>query len=69
MNHIWQRTNNELGSRKGIMISSTYVCKRCLLKRERILTMGAFYSRSGILFNKEMPDCIDWEIENSKTID
>lgn len=27
------------------------------------------YMRSGILYSNRLPECIDWEIENSKTID
>jgi hypothetical protein len=48
------------------------VCVTCGCKREYIMytkTFGVYtYSRSGHTFDYR-PDCIDWELENSKTID
>jgi hypothetical protein len=67
MNHTWKRAPNRTNS--AMTITSTYVCTRCGLKRERVLTAGEFYERSGLFYAKQKPDCIDWEIENSKTID
>ena len=44
------------------------VCVRCQCHR-RVFYGCYMYWRSGITFGYERPDCIDWDIENAKTID
>lgn len=47
------------------------ICITCGCKREYISVGGwgeFIYTRSGITFESR-PDCIDWDIENAKTID
>ncbi len=48
------------------------ICIRCGCKRELVKIPKFYaeyvYTRAGILFNNR-PDCIDWVLENSKTID
>lgn len=57
MNHKWKKTEDK----------QKCVCVNC--KAERLIAFAfVIYSRSGIVFNYR-PDCIDWELENSKTID
>jgi len=45
------------------------ICIRCKCKREKLYGVY-WYTRSGIVFGlNERPICIDWEVENNKTID
>ena len=61
MNHTWKKISkldNE--------------CKRCGCEMSKHYIDGQriyMYSRSGIIFGSDRPDCIDWEVENRKTID
>ena len=43
-------------------------CGMCGCERRKI-SYGYFYLREMIMFGMEKPNCIDWELENSKTID
>jgi hypothetical protein len=53
MNHTWKDNK----------------CTLCGCKRKKN-RFGYFYSRGMQLFGiNYRPDCIDWELENSKTID
>lgn len=61
MNHTWKKTS-KLDDE----------CKRCGCERTKHYICGQrvyMYCRSGIVFGSERPDCIDWDVENSKTID
>ncbi len=65
MNHKWSNkyTKHELTSQD---------CKTCGCTRTPIYYRGKLlsylYERSSIHY-QHRPDCIDWELENSKTID
>jgi len=49
------------------------VCVRCGCKRSMEYVgckwTAYFYERSGIVYGWDRPDCIDWKVENNKTID
>ena len=64
--HTWILTDESNKS-----ICTTCGCTRIKERRHlggRIY-FDYYYERSGIVFGFQRPDCIDWEIENNKTID
>ena len=61
MNHKWDHTSKKNDK-----------CKVCGCEREKHYTSDRssffIYTRSGIVSSNRI-DCINWEVENSKTID
>lgn len=71
MNHSWVKEKTPSEGFK-----ETHICKMCGCKRDMFLIKindfykkEFIYSRSKMIFGDTRPDCIDWELENSKTID
>ena len=61
MNHKWKKVT-----------STKHTCKVCECNREIIYIGNCktyWYDRSGIIYSQVRPSCIDWKIENNKTID
>ena len=74
MNHTWTK-NKDFIPDKFLGTKEEHICKTCGCRRiTQICKVGYYYqkgylySRSGLQFSNR-PDCIDWEYENTKTID
>lgn len=75
MKHKWitdQNPTDPEGSWPRIVEQK--ICSVCGCRRWKTVAKNYqiyIYSRSGIVFpvNGGVPDCIDWEVENQKTID
>ena len=65
MKHTWGKEyiKHTMETQKCVMCG----CERFPFRRKKII-LGYGYSRSGLNLN-DSPDCIDWDLENSKTID
>lgn len=51
-------------------VAKVATCARCGMTRWTLRGAGGdFFARSGQYFGSRPPGCIDWKIENSKTID
>ena len=67
MRHKWTPTEPKQDS--ALKVYSADTCVRCGMLREK-LSPGYYYSRSGQQYGfDQLPECIDWEVENAKTID
>lgn len=66
MKHTYQSA--ELKSDLMDTFKTAKVCKRCGLEKLTSHKGIEIISRSGQMYN-HLPDCIDWEVENAKTID
>lgn len=69
--HSW---GSPVIEKESYCINKIWTCSKCdLIKTASFYRKNAApfvtFERSGIRFNEHMPECIDWQKENSKTID
>ncbi|GAB3164771.1 hypothetical protein [Telluribacter humicola] len=64
MNHTWSPSTKATTLEKKVKVEECTICG-C---EKLMFPINTYYRRSGMLF-QSAPECIDWAVENAKTID